>query len=458
MDGFVVETAVTVLVALAKAAYEASLTITENNLHVARINERLHWIMCRTDQWKHICSPEYHGDTYKRMEKALEDVYLTLQGASREPKTWKHRIKKLIGAKGVWEALANADQQLSVVLQDFQIDQSSFMFEEVFQEVKEMKELGQSMKDMMVRFSRTASTANSSLTNQEELDEALNMILDASHEVTLDDHHPTQKALRKLEIDLQFLEYEETDLLGDGAFAQVFSGSYQKRKVAIKRLKIDERERHMVSAKKIENDAKKIGMEALLADRCGIHPNIVQVFGYHVSLTDTEHIMERPLIVMELMSTTLFAEMHYRESQPSTFQQRFGWLLGIARALEFLHLQGIVHHDVKSLNILLDASKTEAKLSDFGEARVKGLNTTRVSMSTMLSTSFVKEGHKAVPGTIAYQAPELFSKEVVDASRVSEMYSFGVTVWECLTGKVPHRGKWKLTLVFWRSLKKRNRC
>mmetsp|Transcript_41769 Transcript_41769/g.100594 ORF Transcript_41769/g.100594 Transcript_41769/m.100594 type:complete len:81 (-) Transcript_41769:2379-2621(-) len=80
-------------------------------------------------------------------------------------------------------------------------------------------------------------------------------------------------------------------------------------------------------------------------------------------------------------------------------------------------------------------------------------------MSNMLSTSFVNDGHnKAVPGTIAYQAPELLSKEVVGASRVSEMYSFGVTVWECLTGKVPHRGKWKLTLVFWRSLKKRNRC
>jgi len=80
-----------------------------------------------------------------------------------------------------------------------------------------------------------------------------------------------------------------------------------------------------------------------------------------------------------------------------------------------------------------------AKLADFGEAKVKGLNTTRQRLTTMNSTS--SRPGEVFAGTYYYQAPEILSKEVLETSRVAEMYSFGVVVWECLVRQVPHKGK-----------------
>ena len=88
----------------------------------------------------------------------------------------------------------------------------------------------------------------------------------------------------------------------------------------------------------------------------------------------------------------------------------------------------------------------EAKLSDFGEAKVKGLNTTRLRHVTLLSTRG-RGDNKGHRGTAAYQAPELLLEEVPETSRVSEMYSSGATVWECLTGEAPHQGKKESSII-----------
>ena len=117
---------------------------------------------------------------------------------------------------------------------------------------------------------------------------------------------------------------------------------------------------------------------------------------------ETGHGMERPLIVMELMDDTLYEVLHYKkEETPLSVSKKLAILHDIARALEFIHLQGIVHHDVKSLNILLNEDSTEAKLADFGEAKVQGLNTTRLQLSTVLSTAGPSH-NRAVAGTVAY--------------------------------------------------------
>jgi len=98
-------------------------------------------------------------------------------------------------------------------------------------------------------------------------------------------------------------------------------------------------------------------------------------------------------------------------------------LLGIAadvaEALAYLHPR-VVHRDLKAQNVLLDAAG-RAKVCDFGIAKFKD----RTFVSTVNGQA----------GTPAYMAPELF-----DGGQVTEkvdVYSFGILLWEMLTGRVP---------------------
>ncbi|KAL4418721.1 hypothetical protein ABPG77_008592 [Micractinium sp. CCAP 211/92] len=96
----------------------------------------------------------------------------------------------------------------------------------------------------------------------------------------------------------------------------------------------------------------------------------------------------------------------------------------VAKALNFLHARGIVHLDVKSSNILLTASGT-AKLGDVGLARI--LHSTYLSELPLV-------------GTFAWVAPEVLMGGQNCTSAV-DLYSFGVVLWEIITGEKPTRGR-----------------
>jgi serine/threonine protein kinase len=113
----------------------------------------------------------------------------------------------------------------------------------------------------------------------------------------------------------------------------------------------------------------------------------------------------------------------------------------VASAVEFLHLQGIVHQDIKASNILVNKNITIAKLMDFGVAERKGLKTTWTQWHGTALATVLKNSKKRAAGTLAYQAPELVLRQVTIASRSAEIYSLGVTVWECLSRTIPHHGK-----------------
>ena len=155
-------------------------------------------------------------------------------------------------------------------------------------------------------------------------------------------------------------------------------------------------------------------------------------------------------MVMELMETSLFMALH--EGKIPTFSRRRSLLKGVASAMEFLHTRGIVHRDIKSMNILLSRGNDEneafsvAKLADFGEAKEKGFATTH-AMTMSMSTSSGPGAAGGVSGTVAYQAPEVLLQQVTEASRKAEIHTFGIVVWECLTGEIPHQGKGPIQLI-----------
>ncbi len=103
----------------------------------------------------------------------------------------------------------------------------------------------------------------------------------------------------------------------------------------------------------------------------------------------------------------------------------------LADGLECAHEQGIIHRDLKPENLLLDASGT-LKVMDFGVARLAE-RTTALTQAGM------------VVGTPAYMAPEQLLSEDVDAR--SDLYSVGVVLYECLTGKPPFEAKSPISLI-----------
>ena len=107
------------------------------------------------------------------------------------------------------------------------------------------------------------------------------------------------------------------------------------------------------------------------------------------------------------------------------------YAIGIGEALHEAHLKGIVHRDIKCENIMVN-SKNQVKVMDFGLAKLKG------SLKLARTSSTV--------GTLAYMAQEQLQGGEVDAR--SDIYSFGVVVFEMLTGKTPFRGDHEAAMMY----------
>lgn len=103
----------------------------------------------------------------------------------------------------------------------------------------------------------------------------------------------------------------------------------------------------------------------------------------------------------------------------------------IGEALQEAHSKGIVHRDVKADNVML-TSKGQVKVMDFGLAKLKG------SLKLTKTSSTV--------GTLGYMAPEQIQGGEVDHR--SDIFSFGVLLFEMLTGRLPFRGEHEAAMVY----------
>ena len=127
----------------------------------------------------------------------------------------------------------------------------------------------------------------------------------------------------------------------------------------------------------------------------------------------------------------------------------------VARAMAYLAARGVTHRDLKSQNVLLvfperaarvrgnatfngaKRRRLRAKVADFGIAKSREdcvATGAEAFLATNGTTGVITGGGAA--GTPAYMAPELFRDAPV-AGEASDAYSFGVVLWECLTGKTP---------------------
>jgi surface protein len=445
------------VVALVKAGIECCRNAQACKDEAARIGKRLTLVVTRANEWKNVLADERMG----HFREVVKDVYLCLQAATSS--SYNKKLKRAIRSESLLAELRRAAKSLDAAFNDLKTDLQINL------------QISNLLKDKNKGVSNLLALDQSGhyATIQQQFDEVLKDIHDNAVEVVvsspkdcIDDalynehpaapaggrsavsqqqrqhrtktFHPSAKELLAISLTPSLLDFSDDseNLLGGGGFADVYCGLYNRKPVAIKRLKINESDVASLSKEQVAHDVECLATEALLTHTCGTHSNIINVIGCITTLNE----IDRPVIVMELMHTTLFHALRDRSLSNSLGFSRLLFLLkGIAGALEFLHLQGIVHHDVKPLNVLLNKGLTEAKLADFGESKVKGLHTTKARLGTIMATSS-RQGNQ-IAGTAAYQAPEILSEEVSDTSRVCEMYSFGVTVWECMTKQIPHGGK-----------------
>ena len=110
----------------------------------------------------------------------------------------------------------------------------------------------------------------------------------------------------------------------------------------------------------------------------------------------------------------------------------FRALAGAAEGVAFLHSRGVVHNDLKSANILLDA-RLEPLVADFGLAKI--------AHSTLTQTSG-GGGGKGPLGSMAWMAPEQFDDESKAHGRPpADVYALGMVAFELATRTIPWAAK-----------------
>ncbi|XWS20221.1 hypothetical protein CRYUN_Cryun31cG0081400 [Craigia yunnanensis] len=199
--------------------------------------------------------------------------------------------------------------------------------------------------------------------------------------------------------------FSDSNLLGHGTYGSMYFALLRDQEVAIKRMTATKTKEFMAEMKVL----------------CKVHhANLVELIGYAAS--DNELF----LIYEYAQKGSVRSHLHDPQNKgqtPLSWIMRVQIALDAARGLEYIHEHTkthYVHRDIKSSNILLDGS-FRAKISDFGLSKLVGKTNDEEATATK------------VVGTFGYLAPEYLSDGF--ASSKSDVYAFGVVLFEIISGK-----------------------
>ncbi len=207
--------------------------------------------------------------------------------------------------------------------------------------------------------------------------------------------------------------YRIVDTIGEGSFGVVFLATKEAldpdTKYALKVLKISalpDEERMQYT--------RRFMQEAAAGSRIR-HPNVIAIHEFGIASEE-----DIPYLVMEYCDGTSLKTII--EENDSGYRNKVGILLEVAKALEAIHKEGIVHRDIKPDNVMIDTGN-KIKITDFGIAKLPDSDLTVTT---------------ALLGTPNYMSPEGFKGANVDFR--SDIFSFGIMAYELLVGTRPFYG------------------
>lgn len=216
------------------------------------------------------------------------------------------------------------------------------------------------------------------------------------------------------------LHYRIESQLGQGGMGVVYRALDTKliRPVAIK----------VLPPEAVSDPARKhrFVQEARAASALN-HPNIITIH----DIGTAEGI---DFIVMEYVAGKSLDRVIPRRGLP--LSEALQYAIEIADALAGAHAAGIVHRDVKPSNIMV-TDKGHVKVLDFGLAKLAGPRDGSESAATTTAPPRTAVG--AIIGTTAYMSPEQAEGKPLDAR--SDVFSFGVVLYEMVTGRRPFQGE-----------------
>jgi serine/threonine-protein kinase len=157
------------------------------------------------------------------------------------------------------------------------------------------------------------------------------------------------------------------------------------------------------------------------------------------TLLDFDRSEDTDFIVMEFVTGTTLEQRLSTGAIPAG--EALPLAVQIAEAIEEAHEHGVIHRDLKPGNVMV-SPKGQVKVLDFGLARL--VRTNDESRPSILSTQS-DAGSPGLAGTLAYMAPEQVLTGTVGIS--SDIYSFGVVLFEMLTGDRPFKGTTTISLA-----------
>ncbi|ERN01567.1 hypothetical protein AMTRI_Chr03g55260 [Amborella trichopoda] len=230
------------------------------------------------------------------------------------------------------------------------------------------------------------------------------------------------------EIDLSKLDIRH--VIAHGTYGTVYKGVYDGQDVAVKLLDWGE--------DGVATEAEAAALRTSFRQEVAVwhkldHPNVTKFVGASMGTSELKipannsancysSIPSRAccVVVEYLPGGTLKKFLIKNRRKKLAFKIVIQLALDLSRGLSYLHSKKIVHRDVKTENMLLDASRT-LKIADFGVARVEAQNPKDMTGET---------------GTLGYMAPEVLNGKPYN--RRCDVYSFGICLWEIYCCEMPY--------------------